>query len=108
MDKNGKLVIDFLYYVADPFSDVLAAVEIDGYYQFIDKNGKVVITNQYMSVDKFVDGKAFVIPRNSNTVRIKGDSAPFQVMSPNLSKKNKKHNRLILFLVFLFILKSMS
>ena len=42
IDKNGNVVIDFIYDDANSFSEELASVEKDGKYGYIDKEGNVV------------------------------------------------------------------
>jgi len=60
IDKQGNLVIDATWLIADHFSDGLANVGSVGKQGYVDKSGKVVIPNTlYMAYD-FNDGLARV------------------------------------------------
>lgn len=68
VDRTGKFVIEPKYGMAKPFSEGLAAVQIDtkqnGSFQYnygyIDKTGKVVIEPQFNSASRFSEGLAAV------------------------------------------------
>ena len=65
IDRNENFVIKPQFDEAEPFSEGLAAVEIDWYWGYIDKVGNVVIEPKYDWVKPFSEGMA--------AVRIRGD-----------------------------------
>ncbi len=67
IDSSGKFIIEPKYKLAEPFSEGLAAVEVevknsDGSLEerfgYIDKSGKMVIAPLFAHAFKFVDGLA--------------------------------------------------
>jgi hypothetical protein len=64
VDKNGQVVIKPEYFVADDFSEGLAAVRIEesatSKYAFIDRTGSVVIPPQFDQAYSFSEGLAAV------------------------------------------------
>ena len=63
LDRNGNLAIDYHYEWAQPFSDGLAAIKMNGNYGFIDKSGKIVIECRYAKdfrQNRFINGLFFV------------------------------------------------
>lgn len=64
IDKNGKVVVDFLYDYADFFSEGLARVRVgdweSGKWGFIDATGKVVIAPQFDEVFNFSEGLSLI------------------------------------------------
>lgn len=60
IDKTGKIVINPQFLYADPFSEGLACVQVDGYkFGFIDKTGKFVINPQFDSAGRFKGSVGF-------------------------------------------------
>jgi len=62
IDKKGKVVLQPDVYIADAFSEGLAAVMPDegSYWGYINKNGEMVINPQYRRTSMFKDGFASV------------------------------------------------
>lgn len=60
IDKTGQIVIKPQYPRAHPFSEGLAAVEVDGKFSYIDKSGKEIIKTEFEAVGDFSDGMAQV------------------------------------------------
>lgn len=61
LDKNGNEVVSSgKYDHIDPFSDGLAAVELNGKQGFIDTTGREVVSCRYNDVQHFSDGLAAV------------------------------------------------
>ena len=58
IDKQGILVIPMKFDLALPFSEGLAAVNVDGKWGYIDKAGKLVIKPQFRSAGMFSEGLA--------------------------------------------------
>lgn len=58
VDKTGEYVIEPIYYGAYPFSEGLAAVNVDGDWGFIDAQGTMVLEPIYRTVEseKFENG----------------------------------------------------
>src|SRR4026209_2438959 len=56
IDSSGKLVIDFKFYSASPFSEGLAGIKVarDAMEGYIDCNGEIVIYPQYERAFPFV------------------------------------------------------
>jgi hypothetical protein len=54
------MVIPQKFYWAEPFSESLAVIMIDGLYGFIDKTGKVVIKPDFAMAHSFNNGLASV------------------------------------------------
>ena len=69
IDKTGKIVLtlDETIESAEPFSEDLAVVKINGKYGFINKDGKVVINAQYDYAQRFNEGLALVEQKNKTT-----------------------------------------
>ena len=62
INQRGELVIEARYDDAGPFSQGLAAVNIDGKWGYIDLNGNMVIDPVYKSAWAFHEGYARVLP----------------------------------------------
>ena len=60
IDKTGQVVLPIEYDAAFPFSDGLAAVQINGEWGYIDTTGQVVIPLEYHSAGMFSDGLAAI------------------------------------------------
>lgn len=56
LDKTGKLVIPAVYDSKMPFSEGLAAVELNNKWGFIDKTGQLVIEAKYDDFPKILGG----------------------------------------------------
>ena len=59
-DRDKKIVIKPVYDDANPFSEDLAAVKINGKWGCIDKKGKMIIQTVYDDIRPFYDGLAAV------------------------------------------------
>jgi hypothetical protein len=60
INKNGKIITDFVFDEAYDFTENLAAVKKDGLWGFIDTSGNQVIDFKYQSVKNFKHGFAVV------------------------------------------------
>jgi len=60
IDETGRVIIDYKYYYAEPFSDGLALVKGDKGYGYINKQGKMCITGNFDVACSFSDGLAKV------------------------------------------------
>jgi hypothetical protein len=63
IDKSGNIAIECCFDWAQPFSDGLAAIMMNGNYGFIDKSGKIVIDCRYAKDfrrNRFINGLFFV------------------------------------------------
>lgn len=62
IDSNGRLIIDFKFYSASPFSEGLARVKLtkDSKEGYINTNGQMVIEPQYERAFPFIEGRAQV------------------------------------------------
>lgn len=58
--KSYTVVIPAKYYLAENFSEGLAAVKINGKWGFIDKTGKMVIPATFSGAKDFSEGLAAV------------------------------------------------
>lgn len=61
LNKNGEIVIDFIYEEVGPFFEGLARVMIDDKYGFINTRGEIVIEPIYENVHSFNEGLAPVM-----------------------------------------------
>ncbi len=61
INKDGKIISDFIFDETRDFSENLAAVKKDGLWGFIDTNGKQVIDFKYSSVKDFRHGFAIIV-----------------------------------------------
>ena len=64
VDRNGNLVIPFVYEKACDFHEGLVAVKKDDKWGFINKNGEIVIPLEYDFVCDFHEGLAMVSKNN--------------------------------------------
>ncbi|HEX4997382.1 MAG TPA: WG repeat-containing protein, partial [Terriglobia bacterium] len=71
IDKTGRFVIDAKFFVAQDFSEGLAAVEetVDSKYGYIDRTGRMVIEPRFNQAMGFSEGLAAV----ETSARIVGD-----------------------------------
>ena len=63
IDKNGKVIIDFVYDYATSFSKGMAYVEKNGVFSYIDKNGKVLFNleaKNYLNHLKNTDADSYI------------------------------------------------
>lgn len=60
IDRSGLIVIDITFDSAKPFSEGLAAVEVDGNWGYIDRHGKFVIEPRFETAESFTEGLASV------------------------------------------------
>lgn len=60
MNAAGKVVIEAEYDGAQPFSEQLAAVEVDGKWGYIDESGRMAILPEYDTISAFSEGIAVV------------------------------------------------
>ncbi|MBN1126901.1 MAG: WG repeat-containing protein [Sedimentisphaerales bacterium] len=67
IDKTGKPIIEKRFSNAHPFSEGLAAVEVDGRWGYINKIGDFVITPQFNRVGNFSEGMSFVALQKTKT-----------------------------------------
>lgn len=70
IDKSGNVAIECCFDWAQPFSDGLAAIKMNGNYGFIDKSGKIVIDCRYAKDfrrNRFINGLFFVHSKKSHS-----------------------------------------
>ncbi|WP_442956284.1 WG repeat-containing protein [Paenibacillus sp. USHLN196] len=69
IDKSGKTIIKFQYYIADNFNEGIARVYLDenttSSNRYINKTGKIVLTNvtsiKFIEITDFHDGLAIIV-----------------------------------------------
>jgi len=60
INKDGKVVVSYMYDNARSFSFGLAPVALGGRWGFVNSSGKLIVQCTYGSVGDFVDGRAWV------------------------------------------------
>lgn len=63
LDKDGKLVIDFQYDLAQSFSHGFAAVCVDGKWGYVDEGGNMVIEPQFDAATAFSEAGTAAVKR---------------------------------------------
>lgn len=63
IDKSGTFVIEPRFDWAEPFSDGMAAVQINGRWGYVDRQGALVVPPRYPLAFPFHEGKALVCLR---------------------------------------------
>ena len=61
IDRNGQIIVPFLYDWGFEFSESLAAVSINEKYGYINRNNEVIIPFEYDFASCFVNGFAWVM-----------------------------------------------
>jgi hypothetical protein len=69
IDKTGKYIVNPQYLMAEPFSEGLAAVNVNGKWGYIDTKGKFVIEPQFHNVGKFSESLAAVSESGGGSYR---------------------------------------
>ncbi len=56
LDKNGEVIVDYIFDQVFPFHHGRAKVRIGEHYGFIDKTGKIIIPVEYESLSEYYKG----------------------------------------------------
>lgn len=72
LNRKGEVAIKPQFEIAQPFSEGLAAVKVNGKWGFIDQTGRLVIAPRFVNVSNFSDGLArvYIVDRGPRWVFI--------------------------------------
>lgn len=80
VSKNGKLIIDTIYFSITPFNDGVAVVQKinpdstkSNLYGVVDTNGNIIVTlGKYSRIENYYNGFAYVSKRENNEQKTEG------------------------------------